>query len=48
MTTRLIEKRKREYEEIMEKAWTLHELHFGKVDETMVRVIKKVKSMNIE
>jgi hypothetical protein len=45
--TRLIEKRKREDEAIMERAWTQHELIFNKVDESMVRVAKRMKNMKI-
>jgi hypothetical protein len=46
--TKLIEKRKREYEEIMERAWTSYEMDKNRVDESMVRVIKKVKAMDIK
>lgn len=48
MTTKLVEKRKREYEEIMERAWTRYELEKNRVDDSVVRVAKRVKAMNIK
>lgn len=48
MTTKLIEKRKREYEEIMERAWTRYELDTNRLDESMVRIVKRVKAIDIK